>query len=50
MHVEVLGIWPVIAEIGEEEEQWKGEEWNMEGEDSRTILNRSKRGGELRSP
>jgi len=25
MHVEVLGIWPIIAEIREEEEQWSKE-------------------------
>jgi len=36
-----LGIWPVIAGTREEEEQWKGEEWNMEKEDLRVILNRS---------
>ena len=40
MLAEVLGIWPIIARTGEEEEQWKGEEWNMEGEDLRVTLNR----------
>ena len=37
----VLGIWPNIAETGEEEKQWKREEWNMKGEDLRATLNRS---------
>jgi len=40
MPVEVLGTWPVIVEIEEEEEQWRGEEWNMEEEVSREILNK----------
>ena len=37
----VLGTWPIIAGTGEEEERWKGEEWNMEGEGLRAISNRS---------
>ena len=33
----VLGTWPIIVETGEEEEQWKKEEENMEGKGSRKI-------------
>ena len=39
--MEVLGIWPVIAEIEKEEEQSRKEDWNMEEEDSRAISNKS---------
>ena len=41
MLVGVLGTWSIITKTGEEKEQWKGKEWNVEGEDSRAILNRS---------
>ena len=41
MSVGNLGIWPIIAKTREEEEQWKGEEWNMEEEGLRIISNRS---------
>ena len=37
----VLDIWPVTVGTGEREEQWKGEEWNMKGEDLRATLNKS---------
>ena len=38
MLMEILGIWPVIAEIGEAE--WlRGEDWNMEEKKLRKILN-----------
>jgi len=40
MLVGVLGIWLIIAGIEEEEEQWRGEEWNMGEECSRAILNK----------
>ena len=36
--VEVLGIWPAIAGIGEEEGQWKKEEWNIGKEGSRRFM------------
>ena len=39
MHVEVLGIWPVTAGIGEERGQWKEEGCNMKEEESRKSLN-----------
>ena len=34
-HVEILGTWPDIVEIGGEEEWQKKRGWNMEGEESR---------------
>ena len=37
MLVEALGTWPVIVEIGEEEDQWMEEEWNMGEEGSRRF-------------
>ena len=40
--VEVLGIWPAIARIGEEGGQWKEEGWNMEEEGSRRFMIKEK--------
>ena len=40
MHVEDLGTWPVIVEIGSREEEWqKGEDWNMGEKTLREIYN-----------
>jgi len=39
MYAGVLGTWPVTAEIKEEEEQWREEEWNIEEESLREIWN-----------
>jgi len=47
MPVEVLGIWPAIAGIGEEGGRWKEEGWNMAEDESRrfwTMRIISKRG------
>ena len=33
------GIWTIIVEIREEEEQWKEEEWSMEGEELKRFMN-----------
>jgi len=38
--VGVLGIWPIIAEIEEEEEQSRKGDWNMKKEGSRAISNK----------
>jgi len=37
MLVGVLGIWPIIAGIKEEREQWREEEWSIEEEESRRF-------------
>ena len=34
----VLGIWPAIAEIGEEEGQWKEKEWSIVEEELKRSL------------
>jgi len=39
MPVGDLGIWPIIAEIEEEEEQWREEKWSIEEEESRRFMN-----------
>ena len=38
MLVEALGTWPVIVEIGEEEDRWMGGGWNIVEEELRRFL------------